>query len=231
MASTPPKTEPLSRGARLEPDERRRQLLAAARELFSERHYGAVSLEEIAKKAGVARGLINHYFGTKRDLYVEVVREMVYIPSPNNRKGGATGANSRSRIAKAVDDWLEMTERNRETWLNSVRSQGLGDPEIDSIFEQARETAAIRMLEMLGFEGEEATPVRIAMLRAYGGLAEAATVQWLEHGRFSREQVHELLTESATRTAHGLFELVEQQPGTGEHAAVPALPDPSPGES
>ena len=67
--------------SRADGDERRRQILAAARRLFSERGYSAVSTTEIAAEAGVARGLINHYFGTKRELYVEVVREMVRFRS------------------------------------------------------------------------------------------------------------------------------------------------------
>ena len=68
------------RRRRLEPDERREQILACAVELFGERPYAAVSTTELARRAGVARGLINHYFDTKRDLYLEVVRRMVTIP-------------------------------------------------------------------------------------------------------------------------------------------------------
>ena len=207
-----------ARGARLEPDERRRQLLDAAQSLFSERHYGAVSLEEIASEAGVARGLINHYFGTKRDLYVEVVREMVRVP-PLPVPEYVAGTSVRERVSQAIDGWLEMTSRNRGTWLDSIRSQGLGDPEIAAVFEEAREDAAIRMIAILGLGPiEEVAPERLAMMRAYGGLAEAATVQWLDHGRLTREQVHELLVESATRMAAGLFDVVVAADGKGAAA-------------
>src|ERR1700732_1109937 len=74
-------TSPAPRWQRLEHDERRGQILACARRLFSERPYAAVSTTEIAREAGVARGLLNHYFGTKRDLYLEVVRSLVRMPS------------------------------------------------------------------------------------------------------------------------------------------------------
>lgn len=229
MASTPatpasgPENGASSRGSRLEPDERRRQILDAARRLFSERHYGAVSLEEIATEAGVARGLINHYFGTKRDLYVEVVREMVRVP-PLPVPEYVAGASVRGRVSEAVGRWLEMTSRNRGTWLDSIRSQGLGDPEIAAVFEEAREDAAVRMIAILGLGPiEEVAPERLAMMRAYGGLAEAATVQWLDHGRLTREQVHELLVESATRMAEGLFDVVVAADGSG--AATTAAGD------
>jgi AcrR family transcriptional regulator len=208
MASTPASSSASTRGARLEPDERRRQLLEAASKLFSERHYGAVSLDEIAAEAGVARGLINHYFGTKRDLYVEVVRDMVRVP-PLPVPEYVAGTSTLARVSQAIDGWLTMTSRNRGTWLDSIRSQGLGDPEIAAVFEEAREDAAVRMIAILGLGPiENVAPERLAMMRAYGGLAEAATVQWLDHGRLTREQVHALLVESATRMAEGLYDVM-----------------------
>jgi AcrR family transcriptional regulator len=208
MASTSASSSASTRGARLEPDERRRQLLEAASKLFSERHYGAVSLDEIAAEAGVARGLINHYFGTKRDLYVEVVRDMVRVP-PLPVPEYVAGTSTLARVSQAIDGWLTMTSRNRGTWLDSIRSQGLGDPEIAAVFEEAREDAAVRMIAILGLGPiENVAPERLAMMRAYGGLAEAATVQWLDHGRLTREQVHALLVESATRMAEGLYDVM-----------------------
>ena len=195
-------------GVRLAPDERRQQILVAARRIFNERHYGAVSVSDIAAEAGIARGLVNHYFGTKRELYIEVVREMVRVP-PLPVPEYVRGTTPTERVGVSIDGWLGMIERNRETWLASMQSQGLGDPEIAAIFEQAREDAAKRMIAILGLGPvETVAPERLAMMRAYGGLAEAATVQWLQHGRLNREQVRELLIESATRMAEGLYEIV-----------------------
>jgi AcrR family transcriptional regulator len=47
---------------RLDPAERRGQILDAANGLFAERGYNEVSIEDVAKRAGVARGLVHHYF-------------------------------------------------------------------------------------------------------------------------------------------------------------------------
>ncbi len=59
----------------------RAALVAAARELFAERGYGAVGTEEIVRAAGVTRGALYHHFGGKEDLfravYEEVERELV----------------------------------------------------------------------------------------------------------------------------------------------------------
>ena len=65
---------PRARRQRLNPDERRQQIFVCAQKLFNERPYEDVSATDIAAAAGVARGLINHYFGNKRNLYLEVIR-------------------------------------------------------------------------------------------------------------------------------------------------------------
>lgn len=170
--------------------ERRLAILAAARRLFSERGFSAASTTEIAAEAGVARGLINHYFGTKRELYVEVVREMVRFrsqPVPEY----VSGATPQDRLDESIERWLEMVSRNREAWLAAVGAEGLGrDPEIEAVLDDAREEATTRLIEVLGLgPAGDAPPELHAVLRAYGGMAEAATREWLERERWSREQV------------------------------------------
>jgi len=213
-ATTTPK-----RGARLEPDERRKQILAAARRLFNDRDYSAVSADEIAAEAGVARGLINHYFGTKRELYVEVVRELVRVPPPPVPEY-VQGTTPEQRVAVSVDNWLEMVWRNRETWLASVSGAGLGsEDQIGSIFEEAREQAAAQMIAVLGLgTATGAAPEVQAVFRAYSGMAEAATVQWLKHGRLDRDQVAELLNRTALSFAGEILEGVRNPNRTDKGA-------------
>ena len=69
---------PLMSGTRtrLDPGVRREQILAAAREVFVADDYAHASMEAVARSAGVTTGLVNHYFGTKRDLYLAVVADL-----------------------------------------------------------------------------------------------------------------------------------------------------------
>src|SRR3954469_9923484 len=59
------------------PEERPRQILAAALEVFGERGLAASRLEDIAKHAGVSKGTIYLYFPNKEELFREVVRTTV----------------------------------------------------------------------------------------------------------------------------------------------------------
>jgi AcrR family transcriptional regulator len=51
-------------------------VLSSARELFTERGYAAVGLEEVAAAAGVTRGAVYHHYGSKAALF-EAVHEAV----------------------------------------------------------------------------------------------------------------------------------------------------------
>jgi AcrR family transcriptional regulator len=202
---------PAPRWNRLEHDERRAQILGCARRLFSERHYDAVSTEEIAREAGVARGLLHHYFGTKRELFLEVVRSMLRLPDALFVEGRA-GRDREELLAENVDRWLEMVRRNRETWLATAGAQGFGrDPQLEAILEEARERIADRLIVLLGASdpGSASRELR-AVIRAYAGLAEAASLDWLAHRRLTREQVRELLLRSLLALVEQVVPRVEQ---------------------
>ncbi len=54
-------------------DQARKRILEAARKLFLERGFEAANLDEVAQRAGVAKGTIYRYFDSKAELYVEVL--------------------------------------------------------------------------------------------------------------------------------------------------------------
>jgi AcrR family transcriptional regulator len=190
--------------ARLAHDVRREQILDCARRLFAERGYVPVSMTRVATEAGVARGLLNHYFGTKRELYLEVVRGMVRQPPPLPERDRER--DPRSVWGEAVDRWLTLVERNRETWFAVTGGEGFGsDPEVEAIVEAGRDAAVDRILDGMGLRS---TPALRARVRIYGDMAEGATREWLRRGRLTRPQVQDLLTDT-------LFHLIEQTTTTG----------------
>src|SRR5437588_6507421 len=61
----------------LPPEARRAAILAAALEEFTARGYEGARLDDVAKRAGVAKGTIYLYFADKESLFQELVRSMV----------------------------------------------------------------------------------------------------------------------------------------------------------
>ena len=194
------------RARRLAPDERRAQILRAADEIFRAHPYDEVSLDSIAEAAGITRGLINHHFGTKRELYVEVVRRLMRIPELPV-PAFVQGATSRSRLDESIGGWLDAIERNRDLYLAAIAVTGSADPEIGAIVDDARETAALRLAEVIGLgPAPDLSPEQLGLLRTWEALAEGAVRQWLEYDRLSRDQVHVLMVETAARASEGLLD-------------------------
>lgn len=55
-------------------DERKKQLLQIALDVFIEKGYYGTSTREIARRAGVSSGLLFHYFSNKESIYLELVK-------------------------------------------------------------------------------------------------------------------------------------------------------------
>jgi hypothetical protein len=100
-------------------------------------------------------------------------------------------------IDESVARWLTMLERNRGTWLAAIGARGVGrDAEVEAILDEARDQAADRLIEALQtYEAAQAPNELRALIRAYSGFAEAASIEWLERGRLSREQTHAVLVQ------------------------------------
>ncbi|MHC8561186.1 TetR family transcriptional regulator [Streptomyces albidoflavus] len=77
-----------------------RRLLAAATRLFADQGYDRTSVQEIVEAAGVTKGALYHYFGSKEDLLQEVYARLLRLqqerldmyPAPGARRGAAGAA-------------------------------------------------------------------------------------------------------------------------------------------
>jgi AcrR family transcriptional regulator len=68
-------TEPHEPRWRRRKDDRPREIMEAALEMFLEKGYSATRLEDIAQKANVTKGTLFIYFENKEDLFKSLVRE------------------------------------------------------------------------------------------------------------------------------------------------------------
>ncbi|WP_370947640.1 TetR/AcrR family transcriptional regulator [Amycolatopsis sp. cg5] len=204
-------SEPPPRWRRLEPDERKEQIFTCAVQLFGQRPYSEVSTSDIAAEAGVARGLINHYFGTKRELYLEVIRRALVVPRMAVEILPEGPLELRADVA--IDWFLDMVTKQERTWLAAIAPEGIGrDLEIEEILEEADKESADRVLEAVGLSREsEHGPELNALVRAFGGMVKAAGREWLVRGSLTREQVHTLLSKSLVTLVGEVFPVIQAE--------------------
>ena len=176
--------------SRLKPGQRREQILDAANELFAERAYDEVSIEDIAGSAGVTRGLVHHYFGARKEVYIALldrlgaVREE-QLPPP-------VGRSARARLGDDVSRWLDWTEQNRTIWLATIaRGEDIADLDVRRVVDALVRRAVTLLAAHHSDIAEDSPRLRYA-LECWTGLNRAATRRWL-HGEATREQTLELL--------------------------------------
>jgi len=63
---------------RRDPEARRQAILEAALDVFAAEGFAAAKLDDVAEKAGVAKGTIYLHFKDKQDLFEQMVREAVF---------------------------------------------------------------------------------------------------------------------------------------------------------
>lgn len=203
-------TEPSPRWRRLEPDERKEQIFTCAVRLFGERPYSEVSTSDIAAEAGVARGLINHYFGTKRELYLEIIRRALTVPRLAVEILPEGPLELRANAA--IDWFLDMVTSQEKMWLAAIAPEGIGrDVEVERILEEADRASADRVLEAVGLSRESEHGQELnALVRAFGGMVKAAGREWLVRGSLNREQVHTLLSKSLVTLVGEVFPKIQR---------------------
>ncbi|MEU4620996.1 TetR/AcrR family transcriptional regulator [Actinoplanes sp. NPDC023801] len=191
------------RRRRLEPDARREQILSVAIRLFGSKPYADVSTTDVAREAGVARGLVNHYFGTKKDLYLEVVRVMLTVPETALEL--LPGGELPERADSIVSWFLDVVSRHSTSWLAATGAGGMaGDADVDDVIAEAVDVAADGVLRAVGM-GQEPTAALRGMARSYVGLAIYTAQEWLQRGVLTRDQVHLLLATNLVTMVERVF--------------------------
>ena len=175
---------------RLSPAERRDQILDAANALFAELGYDEVSIEDIASSAGVTRGLVHHYFGGRKDVYVALLERLGAVREEQLRP--PVGRSARARVADSVSRWLDWTEANRTIYLGTIApGEDIADPDVRRVIADLVRRAVALVAAFHADIAEDSPRLRYA-LECWTGLNRAATRRWLR-GEATREATHELL--------------------------------------
>ncbi len=184
--------------SRLDPGTRREQILDAANALFAERGYDEISVGDIASAAGVTRGLVHHYFGGRKEVYIALLERIA--AQREQRLLPPVGGSPQARLDDSVSRWLDWTEQNRAIWLATMaRGDDITDPDVRRVVAGlVRRAVALVIARHTDIAAD--TPKLRYALECWTGLNRAATRRWL-HAEATRETTHELL---ATTLEHVL---------------------------
>ncbi|MFJ8311989.1 MULTISPECIES: TetR/AcrR family transcriptional regulator [unclassified Streptomyces] len=176
---------------------RRSELIATGRKLFADTSYDALSMDDIAQHAGVAKGLIYYYFKSKRGYYLAIVEDSV--ADLVSRAGSDTDLPRAERVHRTVDGYLRYAEHHQAAYRTIVTG-GVGfDTEVQAIRDAVREELIATIAE--GAYGTREIPplARLALL-GWLGSVESVTLDWLGTLEPPRDTVRELLVRMLRHT-------------------------------
>ncbi|MBH1936623.1 TetR family transcriptional regulator [Streptomyces sp. AV19] len=105
------------------------RLLAAATRLFADRGYDRTSVQEIVEAAGVTKGALYHYFGSKDDLLHEIYARVLRVQQERLDAVAASDAPVEERLRAAAVDVAVTTIENLDDTKIFFRSMHQLGPE------------------------------------------------------------------------------------------------------
>lgn len=185
---------------RMTPAQRRAQLLEIGSSLFAERPYEDVWIEEVADRAGVSRGLMYHYFPSKREFFVEIVR------TESERNLDVTAPDTSlpvlEQVAAGLDAYIAYSDEHAYGLRAVNRGALLGDHRINDILTREFAVQQERILAALPAAYAEDELTRTA-LHGWIAFVRAVCLDWVERRTLDREQVRDV----CLRALSGLLEV------------------------
>jgi AcrR family transcriptional regulator len=122
-------------------DATRAALIAAGRQLFTERPYGEIGTPEIVRKAGVTRGALYHHFSDKQTLFAAVVdaeAAAVALEIEQSSPQGTDPNNALLAGGRAYLDAMAVPGRTRLLLLDAPAVLGHAEAEAIDMCHSAR---------------------------------------------------------------------------------------------
>jgi AcrR family transcriptional regulator len=173
---------------RMRAPQRREQLLAVARRVFSERGFHTVTMEDVAKEAGVTKPILYDHFPSKRDLYRGLLE--VDLAALKDRIDAAleSSPGNRERIRASFQAYFDFVDQEGEGFRLLMKEAVGTEEEFRDLIGRFREDVLAEVTEVIVRESRGNVDRREAEDVALGLIGMAETVAQHEPGRSKAER-------------------------------------------
>ena len=179
------------------------RLMAAATRLFATRGYDRTSVQEIVEAAGVTKGALYHYFGSKDDLLYEIYGRLLRVQQERLDALAGTETPIEQRVREAAADVIVTTIENLDDAMIFFRSMYQLPPEKQKQVRAERRRYHERFRELIE-EGQregafsDATPADLVVDYHFGSVHHLSS--WYNpEGPLSPRQIADHLAELLMR--------------------------------
>ncbi|MGB3731179.1 TetR/AcrR family transcriptional regulator [Microbacterium sp.] len=168
---------PAERRARLTPDQRRAQLIAAGVNFLADHTLDELTMEALARQAGVSRPLVFHYFDTRQGMHLAVIAtardSLLQATEPR------PDLPPHERLRDTLLRIAEFVQQHQGTFHSLVRGIASGDSTVRAVVDESRVRNAERLVEAFTELGAPDSPALRMALRAWVAFTEESLISLL----------------------------------------------------
>lgn len=163
---------------RLSAEDRKKQLVKIGLMMLRDKPIHELSIDEIAGEAGISRGLLFHYFPSKRDYYLAVIgaagRRLLRVTKPDETLA------PEQQLREMLVQFVAFIERRRTAYISFVRGAAGGDDYAVEVYDETRAGLTKRILTYLGTPeiADEPTSHEYLRVHAWLSYAEDLAIEW-----------------------------------------------------
>jgi AcrR family transcriptional regulator len=211
---------PARRRRRLPREQRRQAILRAARAELLSRGYGELTMERVARAAGVSKALVYDHFAHRRELYLAILADE-QVRLVQRLAPALAGPDREARVRSSVRAFLELVAEYGDGYAELFRNPIAHDPELAVELQRVRDGVSDMVAEVLA--GDVDMSVEDVKLPAYAivGAMEAAADR-LTRAPASRRPSIDAVTDLLARLVwEGLSGLAEMRPAREDEPVIP----------
>jgi AcrR family transcriptional regulator len=176
-------TDPASRPVRMPRSARRKQLLAAAQEVFVANGYHSAAMDDIAERAGVSKPVLYQHFPGKLELYLALLDTHCDALVARVRDAMAATNDNKDRVSGAMRAYFEFVDHESEAFRLIFESDLRNDPSVRERVDRV-ERLCIEAITttIMGDTGVSRAPAELLAAGLVGAAVTSAQF-WLAGGR------------------------------------------------
>ncbi|CEA08728.1 HTH-type transcriptional regulator LuxR [Arthrobacter saudimassiliensis] len=192
--------QPAGRTTRLPREERRRQLMRAAQEVFVSNGFHGAAMDDIADTARVSKPVLYQHFPGKRELYLALLEDHLETLTQFLTTALTSTTDNRERVRETMRAYFRFVAQDSQGHRLVFESDLTSDQEVSARIEAFNARFANSIAGVIA-EDTKLPPVEAKLLgRALAGMAQVSARYWLEtDGDLDIEAASELVYRLAWR--------------------------------
>jgi len=170
------------RPTRLPRSARRKQLLAAAQEVFVANGYHAAAMDDIAERAGVSKPVLYQHFPSKLELYLALLDQHVEVLGEQVRVALSATDDNHERVNGCIKAYFDFVDDPggafRLVFESDLRNEPAVRERVERSLQISVDALASTIARDTGLDTSEAELLSCGL----AGLAEVSARWWLDSG-------------------------------------------------